>query len=86
MNQQGQGTVTNQEVVMDGDKVLVTSTVEERLTKQDVQMQIDNIKRQKDQIVFQSKELKKTHTALTNQETKLNEILAMFTEEDLEIL
>lgn len=84
MNQQG--TVTNQEVSLVGDQVLVTSTVEERLTRQDILNRIDLVKRQKEQLVFQSKEIKKSHQLLVEQETTLTEMLTMFPTEDPEIL
>ncbi|MGM0807624.1 MAG: hypothetical protein ACQET8_23235 [Bacillota bacterium] len=82
----GTGTIINQDAVKDGEVVVVTKTVEERLTRDDILMRIDSASRQKVGLARQSKEIKEAYDALTAQINDYQQILELLPEEEMPIL
>jgi uncharacterized coiled-coil DUF342 family protein len=79
-------TIINQEAVKDGEVVVVTKTVEERLTRDDIMMRIDNANRQKESLSRQSREIKAHFDSLTAQVNDLQQMLALLPEEGVTTL
>lgn len=75
---------SNAEVVE--GKVVITRQTEEHLTMQDLMYSKENIKRQKLQLVEQSKNLKKQYDELDAKDLEIDEMLKMFPDESLETI
>lgn len=81
-----QSKLLNKDTKKNNDKIILTKTIEEQLTKQDLENMLFNIKRQKQQLVQQSKQIKQKFDLLTQQEEEVKELLNMFSEENIIIL
>jgi len=78
--------VLSQETRMEGGILIVNRTVEESLTKQDLEREVDNCRRQQQQLINQSRQIKAQYDAWGVRLTNVQQLLAQFVEEPLETL
>ena len=76
--------VLNSNSKMVDGKVVITRETEEHLTKEDLVYSKENIKRQKIQLVEQSKNLKKQFDELTAKELEIDGMVNLFATETVE--
>jgi hypothetical protein len=74
--------VKSQEVITENDQVVVTKTVEERMTKYDLLNKKEDIRKQKEMLVMQSRDTKKRFDELVIQEQELDSMIAMLPDEE----
>ncbi|MGM0807480.1 MAG: hypothetical protein ACQET8_22505 [Bacillota bacterium] len=78
--------ITNQETAINGDKVIITSTVEEVLTREDLVIKMDSLKRQREGLAKQSRDIKASYDYLLQQEATYQQLLEHLPIEELETL
>lgn len=78
--------ILNQETKQEGNTVVVTRTVEEVLTRAEIQQRIQNVKANKEAIAAQSQNLKQAYDKWVDQENQLNEMLKLIPEEEIATL
>lgn len=76
--------VLNSNATLVDNKIVITRETEEHLTQQDLIYSKENIKRQKIQLVEQSKNIKKQFDELTAKELEIDEMIALFANETTE--
>lgn len=76
-------TVISRETIKEGDVMVIRKTTEERLTKMDLINEIDNITRQKDRLIEESRNLKKRYDELILQLEQSQTMLAEFEDEEI---
>jgi len=79
-------TVLAQETRMEDGVIIISRTTEERLTKDDLERELETCKRQVQQLVQQSKQIKLQHDIWTNKGKEITTLLGQFGEEDLVVL
>jgi hypothetical protein len=77
--------ILDKKVRQEDRKVIVTKTMEERLTRNDLLVLKEQFGRQKQQIIYRFQEIKKQHELITAQEKELDSLLAMLPEEKIEL-
>ncbi|WHH59180.1 hypothetical protein [Petroclostridium sp. X23] len=78
--------VLNQEVNKKNGEVVVTKTVEERLTRDDLLALKDNLRRQKQQLLQQSKKIKSDYDTIDAREQEIEGMLELLPTDDLETI
>lgn len=79
-------TVISREAIKEGEVMVIRKTTEERLTKMDLINKVDNITRQKDYLIEESRNLKKRYDELILQLEQSQTMLAEFEDEEIVIL
>lgn len=74
--------VLNRNSKVEGNKVVVTKTVEEHLTRQDLFQAKQNLQYQKQQLLQQLDQLKKQLTDLEDKDKEIDELMIMLDEEE----
>ncbi|KYD26546.1 hypothetical protein [Geobacillus stearothermophilus] len=75
--------VLNKNLKKEGNKVVVTKTIEENLTRQDLLQAKQNIQYQKQALLQQFEQLKNQMSQLENQEKEIDELLQMLGEDEM---
>lgn len=79
-------TVISREAIKEGEVMVITKTTEERLTKMDLINKVDNITRQKNNLIEESRNLKKRYDEVILQLEQSQTMLAEFEDEEIVIL
>lgn len=74
-------TILEQETKMEEGVLVVKRLVEERLSRHDLELEAENCRRQMQQVIVQSQQLKKQHDALVSKLTVVGLLLEEFPEE-----
>ena len=75
--------VLNKNSKKEGNKVVVTKTIEEHLTRQDLLQAKQNIQYQKQALLQQFEQLKNQMVQLENQEKEIDELLQTLGEDEM---
>lgn len=79
-------TVISREAIKEGEVMVIRKTTEERLTKMDLINKVDNITRQKNNLIEESRNLKKRYDEVILQLEQSQTMLAEFEDEEIVIL
>lgn len=76
-------TVISREAIKEGEVMVIRKTTEERLTKMDLINKVDNITRQKNNLIEESRNLKKRYDEVILQLEQSQTMLAEFEDEEI---
>ncbi len=79
-------TVISREAIKEGEVMVIRKTTEERLTKMDLINKVDNITRQKNNLIEESRNLKNRYDEVILQLEQSQTMLAEFEDEEIVIL
>lgn len=79
-------TLISREAIKEGEVMVIRKTTEERLTKMDLINKVDNITRQKNNLIEESRNLKKRYDEVILQLEQSQTMLAEFEDEEIVIL
>lgn len=76
-------TLISREAIKEGEVMVIRKTTEERLTKMDLINKVDNITRQKNNLIEESRNLKKRYDEVILQLEQSQTMLAEFEDEEI---